>query len=198
MISYFGTYLAYENKEGNIYTYLKPDAAKRAKAATWDPIKYEAISEENKALEMLMNEADNIDWLQDPNKSRELECLQEPKPSEQDVQHSRSAFLYSQDTESFKTFSPDRASDDDTTDLTTVPDSNQNDMSVITGMSNGASVSTKASEVIAAYRGMQNMMIGLERMLKSQAQAHNNDDYEVGNPSSSARPLSPPGVMRQT
>ena len=198
MISYFGTYLAYENKEGDIYTYLKPDAAKRAKEATWDLIKHEEVSKENKALDMLMNKADNIDWLQDPNKSREVQFLQEPQPLEQDVQHLRSAFLFSQDTGSVKNFNPDRAHDDDTTDLNTVPDDDQHNMSVVTGLSNGVSVSTKASEVIAAYHGMQRMMIGLERMLNSQAQAHNNGDVKAGNPSSSAQSSSPPGAMRQT
>ena len=66
MISHFGTYLAHVRTK-EVLKYLKHDTAKRLKEATWDPTKHKAITEENKTLDLLMNETDNIDWLQDPN-----------------------------------------------------------------------------------------------------------------------------------
>ena len=198
MISYFGTFLAYEHKDGDIYKYLKPDAAKRAKESSWDPLTHEAVTKENKALDRLMAETEKIDWLQDPSKSTAVEFLQDPSITEQTKQHLHEAFLFSQDVGSVKTFNPNSARNDDTNDITVDPDDDQNDMSEVTGLSNGVSVSTKASKVLAAYHGMKRMMIGLERMLNSQDQAHNNSGVKAGNPSLSAQTPSPPGVMGQT
>ena len=69
MITYFGAYLAHTHTT-SVLTYLKPEAAIRAKTITWDPVKHEAISKDNKDLDLLMDETEKIDWLQDPNKSR--------------------------------------------------------------------------------------------------------------------------------
>ena len=91
MISYFGTYLAYEHTT-DVLNYLKPDAAKRAKTATWDPKKYEAISEENNALNLLMDETETIEWLQDPNRSRGVQFLKDPEQIKQDMLYYCEAF----------------------------------------------------------------------------------------------------------
>ena len=196
MISYFGTYLAHVHTV-EVLKYLKHDAAKRSKEATWDSDKHEAVTEENKTLDILMGETDGIDWLQDPNRPREVQLLQDPEQMEKDRRDAQEAFLFSQDNGSVKTFNPDHfnRNRNDTNGGQTTDDS-RNDMSVVSGISKGGSVSTKATEVIAAYHGMKQMMIGLERMIKDQAQANNNSDVDR-TPSFSASPLSLSGAAGQ-
>ena len=103
MITHFCAYLAHATSP-DVYLYLKADATKQAAATTWDKENHEAILEDNKILDCLMDESDKMDWLQDPNKHKGVQLLQDPVQVETDNSLSQSAFKFSQDTQSIGTF----------------------------------------------------------------------------------------------
>ena len=80
MISHFGSYIAHEHKTDALI-YLRPEAAKRAETSTWDPIKREATSEDNKVMDLLVDKTDKMDWLQDPEKKKRSTIPQHSTPS---------------------------------------------------------------------------------------------------------------------
>ena len=138
----------------NVFLYLKSNAAKRAAATTWDDEKNKAISKDNKLLKSIMNETNGINLLHGPNRSKEAQFLQDPVSVEVDNNIARSAFKFSQDTNSIGTFNPNGQNEntvDDDEDIKTVPGNNSGNMSKITGTATELSSLTQATKFNAAY-----------------------------------------------
>ena len=84
MLSHFGSYLVYEQKNKEVLKYLTLEAGERSKRALWDPETETAISEENTTMDELIVEVDNINWLQSPVQNKGVQFLENVSPPKND------------------------------------------------------------------------------------------------------------------
>ena len=105
MLSHFGSYLVYEQKNKEVLKYLTLEAGERSKRALWDPETETAISKENTTMDKLIVEVDNINWLQSPVQNKGVQFLENVSPPKNDERKYASTFNFNQDTSSIKTFS---------------------------------------------------------------------------------------------
>lgn len=115
---------------------------------------------------------------------------------DKNVQMERSAFKFSQDTNSIVTFNTKLLRNDrqgDSSDIETVPGDDTGDMSKMT--KTDTSMSTKATDITATYKNMQRTMIGLEQLIRNGVnQTRTDSDQEDRTLSLSVTPLSHFGV----
>ena len=105
MLSHFGSYLVYEQKNKEVLQYLTMEAGERASKAKWDPETQTAISEENTTMDELINKTDNMDWLQGPVQQKGVQFTNNVAPVLTSEQQYASNFRFNQDTSLINTFS---------------------------------------------------------------------------------------------
>ena len=106
MLSHFGSYLVYEQKNKEVLKYLTLEAGERSRKSKWDPKTQTAISEENTMMDELISKADNMDWLQGPTQPVGVQLTDIAATTQTSKQQYTSNFRFNQDTSSIKFFHP--------------------------------------------------------------------------------------------